>query len=85
MKKLMFACAIAMAACGGGTKKAETTNTTTTDPNTSTSNTDGTQTAAPTGDGTPCTQEIALECPEGQIDACLKTPAEGDTHKCVAN
>lgn len=35
-------------------------------------------------EGTPCAQEIALQCPDGQVDACLKTPAEGDTHKCVA-
>ena len=35
-------------------------------------------------EGQPCTQEIALQCADGQIDACLKTPAEGDTHKCVA-
>ena len=83
MKKLMFVCAMAMAACGGGNKKPETT-TTTTDPNTSTSNTDGTAAATGTGDGTPCAQEIALVCPDGQIDGCLKTPVEGDTHKCVA-
>ena len=35
-------------------------------------------------EGQPCTQEIALQCADGQVDACLKTPAEGDTHKCVA-
>jgi hypothetical protein len=84
MKKIMFVCAIAMAACGGGNKKPETTNTTTTDPNTSTSNTDGTGTAANTGEGVECAKEIALVCPDGQIDGCLKTPVEGDTHKCVA-
>jgi len=27
---------------------------------------------------------VALECLEGQIDGCLKTPAEGTTHTCVA-
>ena len=97
MKKLMLVCALAMAACGGGTKKAETTtdtttdttntttDATTTDPNTSTSNTDpNAGSATPTGDGQPCAQEIAMECPEGQIDACLKSPPEGDTHTCVA-
>ena len=88
MKKLMFVCALAMAACGGGNKKAETTTTdttTTTDPNTSTSNTDpDAGSAATTGDGQPCTQEIALQCPDDQIDACLKSPPEGDTHTCVA-
>ena len=35
-------------------------------------------------EGTPCAQEIAMACPEGQIDACLKTPPDGDTHRCVA-
>jgi hypothetical protein len=59
--------------CGGNKPKAETTTTDTTKKDTTT-----------TTDGTPCTQEIALQCPDGQIDACLKTPAEGDTHKCVA-
>lgn len=34
--------------------------------------------------GTSCDKEIALECPEGQIDGCLKTPREGDVHACVA-
>jgi len=77
---LMMVCAFAIG-CGGG-KKADTT---TTNKDTTTTNTDTTtDTAAKTGDGQPCTQEIALECPEGQIDGCLKQPAEGDTHKCVA-
>lgn len=83
MKKLMFACALAVAACGGGSKK-ETTTTTTTDPNTTTTNTEGSGSAAATGEGTPCAQEIALQCPDGQIDGCLKQPAEGETHACVA-
>ncbi len=34
--------------------------------------------------GVPCVQEIALECPDGQIDACLVTPAAAETHTCVA-
>jgi hypothetical protein len=34
--------------------------------------------------GVECAKEIALECPEGQIDGCLKTPVEGTTHACVA-
>ena len=91
MKKIMFVCALAMAACGGGTKKPDTTTntttdtTTTTDPDTSTSNTDpNAGSAAPTGEGQPCSQEIAMVCPDDQIDACLKSPPEGDTHKCVA-
>ncbi|MBA3464317.1 MAG: hypothetical protein H0T46_30475 [Deltaproteobacteria bacterium] len=70
MKILSILMVCALAACGG--KKA--------DPSTPTANTDPT----PTGDGVPCTQEIALQCPEGQIDGCLKTPAEGTTHACVA-
>ena len=76
MKKLLLVSVFLVGACGGS-KKA--------DPNTPVSNTDPNQPAAtPTGDGTPCEQEIALQCPEGQIDACLKTPREGDVHKCVA-
>ncbi|HEY5933965.1 MAG TPA: hypothetical protein VIU61_05005 [Kofleriaceae bacterium] len=36
----------------------------------------GTETAgSAAGGGQPCTQEIALVCPEGQIDACLKATA----------
>ena len=31
--------------------------------------------SADTAGGQPCTQEIALVCPEGQIDACLKATA----------
>jgi hypothetical protein len=31
----------------------------------------------------PCTAEIALQCPEGQIDICLKQP-DAATHACVA-
>ena len=65
----------------GGSKKPDTT-TTNKDQTTQTgSGSDATQTA---GDGQPCAQEIALQCPDGQVDGCLKTPAEGDTHKCVA-
>lgn len=33
--------------------------------------------------GIPCVNEIALRCPEGLIDGCLKVPQEGDTHRCV--
>jgi hypothetical protein len=66
--------------CGGGGKKPDTT-TTNKDQTTDTTNGDAT---AKAGDGTPCAQEIAMVCPDGQIDGCLKTPAEGDTHKCVA-
>jgi hypothetical protein len=29
-------------------------------------------------DGQPCTQEVALVCPAGQIDACEKAIAEAD-------
>lgn len=39
----------------------------------------------PSGHATdiPCSAEIALQCPEGQIDACIKTPGAA-THACVA-
>lgn len=60
--------ALSLAACGGSKKTTTTTTTTTT----------------PAAEGVPCEQEIALECPAGQIDGCLKTPAEGTTHACVA-
>jgi hypothetical protein len=76
---LMVAGAFAFG-CGGGKKETTTTTKDTTTDNTTQTDT----TTQTTGDGQPCTQEIALECPEGQIDGCLKTPAEGDTHKCVA-
>ncbi len=33
--------------------------------------------------GPPCEQEIALQCPEGQEDACLRQPAVSDKHICV--
>ncbi len=83
MKKLMLTCAFMLAACGGGAKKQQTTNP---DPNTSVSNTDatGAGSATTTGEGQPCEQEIAMVCPDGQIDGCLKQPAEGTTHACVA-
>jgi hypothetical protein len=83
-KLLSLSIMIAFAVGCGPAKKNETTNVNkdqTTDNTTQGSGSDATQTA---GDGTPCAQEVALECPDGQIDGCLKTPAEGDTHKCVA-
>ncbi|MDX2093899.1 MAG: hypothetical protein SFX73_39055 [Kofleriaceae bacterium] len=73
MKLIPLIIVCALAACGGKQPA----------PSTPTTNADPAPTAAPTGDGTPCSQEIALECPEGQIDGCLKTPAEGTTHACV--
>jgi hypothetical protein len=81
-KLLSLTIALAFAVgCGGG-KKNETT---TTNKDQTTDTTQGSGSATQTaGDGTPCAQEVALECPDGQIDGCLKTPAEGDTHKCVA-
>lgn len=33
--------------------------------------------------GPPCTQEIAKVCGEGQVDACLATPAYAENHVCV--
>ncbi len=77
MKKII-AIALFMAAACGGSKKPST------DPNTSTSSADGSA-MAPTGEGVECAKEIALVCPDGQIDGCLKTPQVGTTHACVAN
>lgn len=75
MKIISFVMVCALAACGG--KKA--------DPASPVTNTDPAPATEPAaGDGVPCSQEIALECPEGQIDGCLKTPPEGETHACVA-
>jgi hypothetical protein len=37
--------------------------------------------AMPDEPGTPCSQEIALACPEGHVDACLVDAA--DTHFCI--
>jgi len=76
---LMIVCAFTFAGCGGS-KKRDTT-TTNKDQTTDTTKTDATKTA---GEGTPCAQEIAMVCPDNETDGCLKTPAEGDTHKCVA-
>ena len=64
-------------ACGGSKKSADA-------PVSNTDPSAGSAAPATTGEGTPCEQEIALECPDGQIDGCLKTPAEGTTHACVA-
>ena len=73
MKLISILTACALSACGGQQ----------TAPSTPTSNAE--QPTAPTTDnGQPCTQEVALQCPEGQIDACLKTPPEGVKHACVA-
>lgn len=82
MTKIMFACALALAACGGGSKKPDTT-TSNTD-TTTTTTTDGSGAGSATGEGLPCEKEVAMVCPDGQIDGCLKQPAEGTTHACVA-
>lgn len=72
MKNISMLIVCALAACGGKS----------TAPSTPTSNADP-STAPTTANGQPCTQEVALVCPEGQIDACLKAPPEGTTHTCV--
>lgn len=33
--------------------------------------------------GPPCAQELALKCPEGQVDACLRNPPLATSHVCV--
>ena len=35
------------------------------------------------GEGQPCENKIALQCPAGQIDRCTTSTKKGDTHKCV--
>lgn len=72
---MLFACALSLAACGG--KKPDTT----VKQDTVEKNDDTTATKT---EPVACAQEVALECPEGQIDGCLKQPAEGETHACVA-
>ncbi|HEU0029393.1 MAG TPA: hypothetical protein VFQ53_02085 [Kofleriaceae bacterium] len=86
MKKISIISGLLVAGLAfAGCSKKSSTPTTTPDPNKSVSNTDtGSGAAAGSGEGTPCAQEIAMVCGDGQIDACLKTPAEGDVHKCVA-
>jgi hypothetical protein len=75
MKTLILAFTLAMvAACS---KKAAPASTNTTP----TGGGDGSGSAA--AEGTPCSMEIMLTCPDGQVDACTKTPA-GDKHECVA-
>ena len=56
---------IAIVACGSSDKNAKPTGSATP--------------PASTGEGQPCTQEVALVCPDGQIDACEKALAEDDT------
>ena len=74
MKIISILMVCALAACGG--KKA--------DPSTPTSNTEPTPVTTTPGEGVTCDKEIAMVCPDGQIDGCLKTPVEGTTHACVA-
>ncbi len=79
MKNLIAIAVVFVMACGGS-KKPEAK---ATDPNTSTQPGDGMGSTG-TGEGVECEKEIALVCPDGQIDGCLKTPQEGTTHACVA-
>jgi hypothetical protein len=81
MKKTILVVLFAVA-CGGKSKP-ETTSAPPTDPNAPVSNSDPSAAGAGSGEGTGCEKEIAMVCPDGQIDACLKTPQEGTVHKCV--
>ena len=56
----------ALGACGGANRSTPT--------NTSTSS----STTAVAGDGKTCKDEVALSCPDGQIDQCVKERAESD-------
>ncbi len=82
--------AVPMVACSSAPVADEPVETTPVDADESVSNTDNTETPATSeAAGPPCEQEIALTCPEGQIDGCLKTdPANGATsvttvHVCI--
>jgi hypothetical protein len=69
-----FVCALVIA-CGGSPKPAST-------PDIAAEPSPDIQQVSPAG-GQPCSQEIALVCPDGQIDACLVTPPAATTHACV--
>jgi hypothetical protein len=55
----------ALIACGGGNKAAP-------------SNTTTAKATGETGDVKTCKEEVALSCPDGQIDQCIKERAESD-------
>lgn len=44
---------------------------------------DTANTNQPETEATACEQEIALECEEGLVDACLLTPQSATDHACV--
>jgi hypothetical protein len=69
-----FVC-VFLLACGGSAKPARTPDIA------PASSPDIQQVSAPGGQ--PCSQEIALVCPDGQIDACLVTPPAAEQHTCV--
>jgi hypothetical protein len=61
-------------------------------PDTSATNDAGSAAKMPAGDqpadtktGIPCAAEIALQCPTGQIDACMKAGSNATVHACVPN
>jgi hypothetical protein len=62
--KILSCLLFVLVACGGGNKSTPT--------NTSSSS------STSTGDGQPCSQEIILSCPDGQIDQCVKERAASD-------
>jgi hypothetical protein len=75
MKRISFVIAIALAACKGNPPAQKPVDPPKEEPTKE----------EPVAEGVTCDKELALECPEGQIDGCLKTPVEGTTHACVAN
>ena len=77
MKKI-FLVALFVIGCGGSKKQPETTT------GGGGGGTGGSGGGGAPTEGVPCEKEIALVCPDGQIDGCLKTPVEGTTHACVA-
>ncbi len=76
MKPILFCLWVALSvACAGSDKGGDTNNT---------KQIDSEEKEAV--EGTPqtaCEEEIALECPDGQVDSCALTPATSTVHACV--
>jgi hypothetical protein len=73
MKKLLLLLALAVVACKGNSPA----------PNKPEPPKEEPKKEEPVAEGATCDKEIKLECPEGQVDGCTKTPVEGTVHACV--